>query len=196
MSNELRLLKAFIEAMGYEVENKATFYDKNDWIPKETDEGIFPSNLFVSYDYIVKKKQRAKREKRDSHCYDPDFEEAWKLYPKRAGSNPKNKAYCSWTNNISNIDILEMLNGTKRYKAFCDATGKTGTEYVMQAAKFFGRDKHYLEPWTLPVGHNKLALPRLDDQLEAWAIKNGLPRPKPGESYAEYRRRLTELINH
>jgi hypothetical protein len=43
-----------------------------------------------------------------------------------------------------------MLDGVRRYAAFCRATGKTGTEYVMQAARFFGRAEEYAEPWTVP----------------------------------------------
>jgi hypothetical protein len=44
-----------------------------------------------------------------------------------------------------------MIEGTRRYAEFCKSTGKVGTEYVMQAATFFGPDQRYLEPWTLPA---------------------------------------------
>ena len=39
-----------------------------------------------------------------------------------------------------------------------------------------------------------LALPMLDDELERWALKNGLPRGNAGELYPEYRRRLNNLL--
>ena len=45
----------------------------------------------------------------------------------------------------------EFLAGAKRYAAFCEATGKTGTEYVKQAASFLGPEKPFLEPWTIPA---------------------------------------------
>ena len=41
-----------------------------------------------------------------------------------------------------------MVTGACRYAAFCDAAGKTDTEFVMQAATFLGPERHYLEPWT------------------------------------------------
>jgi hypothetical protein len=40
-----------------------------------------------------------------------------------------------------------MLSGVIRYKRLCDGTGKTGTERVMQAQRFLGRDELFLEPW-------------------------------------------------
>ena len=44
-----------------------------------------------------------------------------------------------------------MVAGAERYASFCDATGKTGTEYVSQAATFLGPDKRFLEDWALPA---------------------------------------------
>ena len=43
-----------------------------------------------------------------------------------------------------------MLAGTKRYSGWCDAKAKTGTEHVMQAATFFGPDRHFEQPWSYP----------------------------------------------
>ena len=44
----------------------------------------------------------------------------------------------------------ELLAGVRRYAVFVRATGKEGTEYVKQAATFFGPNKAFLERWTLP----------------------------------------------
>lgn len=40
-----------------------------------------------------------------------------------------------------------MAEGVIRYRNSCVATGKIGTEYVMQAQRFLGRDAFFLEPW-------------------------------------------------
>lgn len=79
------------------------------------------------------------------------FEEAWEAYPKRAGGNSKKAARKAWDARIKQGAGPElMLAGVKRYRAFCDATGKTGLETVKMAATFFGPSDWYLEPWDVP----------------------------------------------
>ncbi len=43
----------------------------------------------------------------------------------------------------------EILAGTRRYAAFCTATGKVGGEYIKQASTFINQ-KGFLESWDLP----------------------------------------------
>lgn len=84
--------------------------------------------------------------------YSPEFETAWLAYPKRAGGNPKHSAYKAWSARLKEGETPEiMLEGVKRYSAFVIATGKSGTEYVKQAATFFGPDKHFKESWLTPL---------------------------------------------
>lgn len=81
------------------------------------------------------------------------FEEAWAAYPKRAGSNSRADAAKAWDARVkAGADPAAMLEGVKRYAAFCCATRKVGTEYVKQAATFFGPSEHFLEAWTPPPG--------------------------------------------
>ena len=144
---------------------------------------------------LAKKKPGKPRASKDD--YPEWFEELWKAYPKRAGSNPKRKAYHAANTrlnglNLPNAELFEKANklgyGTQRYAAFCDATGKTGTEFVMQAATFFGPDKHYENDWTIPAKAEKI--PHDDDEMVAWASKKGFRDPKLGESYFQYRKAL------
>jgi len=83
---------------------------------------------------------------------EPDeFLELRKIYPKRSGDQRWKAAlgHCkarlkeghTWT---------EVLDGARRYAAWCAATDKIGTETVKQAATFVGTEKAFLEPWTLP----------------------------------------------
>ena len=105
---------------------------------------------------LAKKKPKARASKKVLYPF--WFESIWAAYPKRAGSNPKAKAWSAINARLKAMSGNDgryvaheyMLLGTIKYAKFCDATGKTGTEYVMQAATFFGPDKHYENDWTIP----------------------------------------------
>ena len=77
------------------------------------------------------------------------FEEAWQAYPKRAGGNPKGKALKAWNARIrEGVTADQLIAGVARYAAYSIAAGKVGTEFVMQAATFFGPDRRFAEDWT------------------------------------------------
>lgn len=72
-------------------------------------------------------------------------------YPKRAGSQPWDRAAKACRARITEgATWPELIEGAKRYAAYCRATGKIGTEYVMQVATFYGPERHYLGEWTAP----------------------------------------------
>ena len=84
--------------------------------------------------------------------YSPPFEEAWALYPRRSGANPKREAWGAWNARLRSKKLvapIDMIQGVKRYAAWCDATGKTGTETVMQARRFFGPSECFKEQWVV-----------------------------------------------
>lgn len=73
-------------------------------------------------------------------------------YPKRAGSQPWRRAVkAAKARRKEGHDWAEMIAGAKRYALYVAASGKEGTEYVMQAATFLGPDKHFTTPWSLPL---------------------------------------------
>ena len=91
--------------------------------------------------------------------YSPEFEKAWQAYPKRAGGNSKAAAFKAWNARLKDgVKPEVMLAGVKRYAAYARATGSAGTQYVKQAASFFGPDRHFEESWQAPSapggGHN------------------------------------------
>ena len=91
--------------------------------------------------------------------YSPEFETAWQAYPKRAGGNSKAAAFKAWNSRLKDgVKPEVMLAGVKRYAAYARATGSAGTQYVKQAASFFGPDRHFEESWQAPSapggGHN------------------------------------------
>jgi hypothetical protein len=79
------------------------------------------------------------------------FQHLWRMYPERAGSNPKLDARRAFNATLKRgNDLDEIEAGLKRYIRFCETTGKIGTETVMQAATFFGPSERWSEPWKLP----------------------------------------------
>ena len=144
------------------------------------------------------KKPAKKARSAPESAYPPEFEQAWAAYPKRAGNNPKAKAYAAWKARVDAVsDYLQqtrrayLLNCTQSYAAYCKATAKTGTEYVMQAATFFGPSMPYDQDWTIPTDTSP---PKNDDELVSWARSKGLSEALPGESFAQYRRRLEQEL--
>ncbi len=181
MGNEINLLdvfnlnKAFIESVGYEVE------------------GI------GSHEYKVTKRAKPEPVKRTANTneYTEEFNEAWKPYPKRLGNNSKIEAYRAWNSRLKDAKQLTdesqlMISGVNRYAAYINAVGNENTEFVLMAATFFGPNKHYIQDWPLPkVRHDALRLPKSDDDLNQFALDNGLKEAKPAEMYPEFRKRLS-----
>lgn len=84
--------------------------------------------------------------------YSPEFEQAWQEYPKRAGGNSKSAAFKAWKARLrEGIKPETMLDGVRCYAAWVRATGNTGTQFVKQAATFFGPDRHFEDFWQQPA---------------------------------------------
>ncbi|MFZ4170923.1 hypothetical protein ACEV60_20025 [Enterobacter ludwigii] len=90
-----------------------------------------------------------KRSSRDD--YSPEFEQAWQVYPKRAGGNSRAAAFKAWKARLKDgVKPEAMLAGVQRYAAYVRATGSAGTQFVKQTATFFGPDLHFEEAWLTP----------------------------------------------
>ena len=81
----------------------------------------------------------------------PEFLQAWGIYPKRSGGNPRKAAWMAWRARIRAADATaeEMTAGVGRYAAYCKASGSIGTRFVMMACTFFGPDGHYREDYEI-----------------------------------------------
>jgi hypothetical protein len=78
------------------------------------------------------------------------FAEFWTAYPKRAGGNPKRRAFGAWqARRREGIPVSDLVAGLTRYAAYLAHEGKIGTEYVLQAATFLGPDRRYEDPWDI-----------------------------------------------
>lgn len=82
--------------------------------------------------------------------YSADFERAWEALPKREGDNPKKPAFACWKARLgAGRTAEEMIAGSQRYGKFCRDKGKVGTEFVMQAKRFFGPTEPFLQAWSV-----------------------------------------------
>lgn len=79
---------------------------------------------------------------------DLDFENFWRLYPKRPGGN-KTQAAKAWAARMKEReDVQQILYGTKRYRDYCIAMG-IEPKFIKQASTFIGPDKHYRSDWAV-----------------------------------------------
>jgi uncharacterized protein YdaU (DUF1376 family) len=77
-----------------------------------------------------------------------DFDQVWQALPKRQGNNPRGRAERAFRARLAEgAQPQEVLAGALRYARFCEATGKAGSEYVMQGATFLGPERPFLQPW-------------------------------------------------
>ena len=98
-----------------------------------------------------------------------EFADFRKAFPKRSGAQPWSRALTVIRARLKDgSSWSEILAGTERYAKFCDATTKTGTEYVMQAATFCGPEKHFLEPWEPPATKSELRQDKNIDAAHEW----------------------------
>ncbi len=82
--------------------------------------------------------------------YPDEFERLWRKYPKRDGGNPKPKALKAWRARVNaGVPHSDLEAGVDRYAAYVRAKGKIGTEFVMQAATFFGPNENWAQAWQI-----------------------------------------------
>lgn len=71
-------------------------------------------------------------------------------YPQRPGDSPRD-GYLAFLERVrQGATPAEILEGVRRYAAYCVATDKIGTDFVKQLRTFLGKSRYYLEPWNLP----------------------------------------------
>ena len=112
--------------------------------------------------------------------YTNDFEQLWKIYPKRAGGNPKPRAFKAFAARLKEKVLYSDLQaGVLRYYSYCKQTGILQSAYVMQAATFFSANtESWTEDWLIPEKEIKetteqkgrrLNMPaRIGESMEDW----------------------------
>lgn len=98
------------------------------------------------------------------HGYTPEFEEFWRLKPKRAGTDDKIRAFRAWNARLKEGKHAEaIIANTLKWAAYSDATEQTGTQFVLQAATYLGPAKHYENDWRIDNGKRKFQTDITDD---------------------------------
>ncbi|WP_313771370.1 hypothetical protein [Serratia liquefaciens] len=111
--------------------------------------------------------------------YPPEFEALWQAYPRRQGSNPKNKAFACWSaRRRDGVAPATMLAGVERYRNFCQLSEKSGTEFVLQAQTFLGPRREFENSWEITTGGNHVE----------FRFNQSDPRPY-SEQYLEWEQR-------
>gem|GEM_PF-2517377 len=72
-----------------------------------------------------------------------------KVYPKRAGALNKAEAERKFLQLFAGPEAEKILEGAKRFRAWADATGATGTEFVPQMTTWL-RQRRWLEDYEAP----------------------------------------------
>ncbi len=119
--------------------------------------------------------------------YTDEFERLWKIYPKRAGGNPKPKAFKAFTTRLKEKVLYnELEGGLRRYSAFCRETGILNTPYVLQASTFFGvNNEAWTESWDIPEKEIK-------ETPEEKGKRLNMPA-RIGETMIDWERRIAQV---
>lgn len=111
-------------------------------------DSLIPDSLIPEEKPIGPSGDASRAKKQKSSGYTPEFEAAWRDYPKRAGGNSKADAFRAWKARLQQGKSAKDLHaGVQRYAAFVREGGNEGTRFVKQGAVFFGPGLHFEEPW-------------------------------------------------
>lgn len=119
---------------------------------------------------------------------DEEFQRFKATYPKRAGGQRWQDARKGIRARLSEGHTFdEILDGARRYSAYCTRTDKTGTDFVMQATRFCGPNKEFEEEWKSEPG------PAAPESTADVADRLGLKRGAD-ESDEQFERRVGDAM--
>jgi hypothetical protein len=102
------------------------------------------------------------RKQAGAYLYPEPFEELWRAYPNRDGPNPKVGAYKAVRARVKDgAETDQLVAASRHYAKHCAHRGIEGTEYVQQAATFFGQREAWRE-FIAPANGNGASEPRPD----------------------------------
>jgi len=183
----LQLLKAFIDAMGYEYKIDV----------------VDPLVTPVEAIYKVTKKPKKLRETKQEG-YSEGFLELWSIYSLK-GKGSKQAAFRQYKARMAETtdknyyhSHQQMKRGMHKYVFFIKETG----QYSMHMSTFLGRDKHYLNDFTIPdsvVKKNRVkqdweTIPENENHILAFIEKHGFKKCTQGETTKHVINRLRSEI--
>jgi hypothetical protein len=91
---------------------------------------------------------------RASPSLDEEWERVRSCYPRRQGDQRWRDARRSWGLRIrEGVPPAELLAGVERYRKFLQVQDRIGSEFVKQAATFFGKNEAWREEWAVGNGN-------------------------------------------
>jgi hypothetical protein len=97
------------------------------------------------------------------------FPEFWAAYPKRSGTNSRKEAEAKFNRIVARgVDPNILIAGAARYAAYCDAEGKTQTQFVQQTTTWLNAEgwNDDLHPSRPSTAHQKPARGSIRDNME------------------------------
>ena len=86
---------------------------------------------------------------------DDEWKQLRDAYPKRSGGQGWPKARIAANRRIFDGATFDQLRaGVVRYFIWCEATHNIGSQFVMQAVRFFGPGEYYDEDWEVTGNHD------------------------------------------
>lgn len=111
----------------------------------------------ISQDLSISLRTPTAAKKFAAQCETEFNENIWPWYPKRH-NNPKARALRAYTaRRRAGASCEEIRAGVIRYSDYCEQRGIINTEYVKQAATFFGPDKFFEEKWDVTEKPQRLS---------------------------------------
>jgi hypothetical protein len=157
-------------------EREAEVHDAQSLASAEMDDVTRYSEALQPERCNATEKKRREKEENKSDGSPPLFVLAWSVLPKRAGSNPRSTAEKAWRARMrEGVPEADMFAGAERYRAFCEASGKVGTEFVMQGARFFGPNREFEGEWETPS--SAIVEPIIDEWGVLTAYGERMTRP-------------------
>lgn len=154
----------------------------------ETENGADPESASLLDDLFAAQASPAEQASEPINPDETLFELAWQEYPERAGGNSKTDARKAFLARLkAGASPDDLLGGLRRYAAYCGAMGMIGTQYVKQAATFFGPGEHYKADFAIPASKQAKPAPQqfaYQPTTELPAFLRGRhelpPNPDPG----------------
>jgi hypothetical protein len=111
------------------------------------------------------------KRKAEPEDWEPLWQRFLEAYPKRSGDRCVKDGRQRFGLLLkAGVDAAVIMAGLGRYAAWCDATGKTGTELVRQITTWLNK-RSWEEPWDLPWGNPTLPVAvngHAPQQQERW----------------------------
>lgn len=139
---------------------------------------------------VLQKKETSQKNKNQKKKIDGWIDQLKGIYPRRQGADPRQRAVNALNARMKDGHKFDVIfAGAKKYSEYCKATN-VEPRYVMQLATFLGPDLHFENEWQFDKKQSIASM--REEDIEAAIAANTLPDARPGESWDQYRHRISQ----